>query len=99
MRVRPADLWRVARSGVTAGATLFLAFVAWELVKFLAQRYAARTPVLQPGAEPEDEASGAVPSTASRLRTLLPVMRIAMAVVIVVLTILIVLSELGVNIA
>lgn len=97
--VRPQDLWRVARSGVTAGATLFLAFVAWELVKFLAQRYAVRNPVLPPGGDPEDMAEGTVPSNVSRLRTLLPVMRVAMAVIIVVLTVLVVLSELGVNIA
>ena len=97
--VRPEDLWKVARSGVTAGATLFLAYVAWEIVKFLANRYAVRNPVVAPGGDPEDTEGAEVPSNVSRLRTLLPVMRVAMAVIIVVLTTLVVLSELGVNIA
>ncbi len=97
--VRPEHVWTFARGGLTAGATLFLAFVAWEIVKFLAQRYAVRNPVLQPGADPEEGEGEPTPSNVSRLRTLLPVMRVAMAVIIVVLTVLIVLSELGVNIA
>ncbi len=96
--VRPEDMWKAARSGITAGATLFLAYVAWEIVKFLANRYAVRNPVMTPGADPEDMANVA-PSNVSRLRTLLPVVRVAMAVIIVVLTVLVVLSELGVNIA
>ncbi|WP_178131138.1 mechanosensitive ion channel family protein [Reyranella sp. CPCC 100927] len=96
--VRPEDMWRVARSGITVGTILFLAYVAWETVQFLADRYAARNPVMAPGGDPEDM-ENAAPTNVSRLRTLLPVMRIAMAVVIVVLTTLVVLSELGVNIA
>jgi len=98
MLVRPEDMWKAARSGITAGATLFLAYVAWEIVKFLANRYALRNPIVAPGGDPEDTESIA-PSNVSRLRTLLPVMRVALAVIIVVLTTLVVLSELGVNIA
>jgi small-conductance mechanosensitive channel len=98
--VRPDRVWTLARSGLTAGATLFVAYVAWEIVKFLAQRYEVRNPVAAPGTDPEEsEDEEATPSNVSRLRTLLPVMRVAMAITIVVLTILIVLSELGVNIA
>jgi small-conductance mechanosensitive channel len=98
--VRPDRVWTLARGGLTAGATLFVAYVAWEIVKFLARRYEVRNPVAAPGADPEEGGDEEVtPSNVSRLRTLLPVMRVAMAITIVVLTILIVLSELGVNIA
>jgi small-conductance mechanosensitive channel len=97
--VEPGRIWALARSGLTAGATLFVAYVAWEIVKFLAHRYEIRNPVAAPGMDPEEGEGEPATSNVSRLRTLLPVMRVAMAVIIVVLTILVVLSELGVNIA
>ncbi len=97
--VPPDRVWTLARGGLTAGTTLFIAYVAWEIVKFLARRYEVRNPVAAPGSDPEEGDDEATPSNVSRLRTLLPVMRVAMAITIVVLTILIVLSELGVNIA
>ena len=97
--VEPGRVWPLARSGLTVGTTLFAAFVAWEVVKFLVRRHEVRHPVVAVGADPEDGEDEPAPSNVSRLRTLLPVMRVAMAITIIVLTILIVLSELGVNIA
>ncbi len=92
-----ADGWRaLTRASLTAACTLFLAFVAWEFVKFATFRYGARAPA-SPGIVQSEESQRVVGS-ASRLATLMPFMRIALAITIFVIAGLIVLSELGVNI-
>ncbi|MCP8940219.1 mechanosensitive ion channel [Alsobacter sp. SYSU M60028] len=89
-----ASQWReLTRASVRAGATLFVAYVAWELVKLVTGRYVARHQVGMPTDEDRAADSGA-----SRLATLMPLMRVALAVVIGVLAVLIVLSEMGVNV-
>jgi moderate conductance mechanosensitive channel len=92
-----ADGWRaLTRASLTAACTLFAAYVAWEFVKFATFRYGARPPPA-PGAAPaESDQRGA--GSASRLATLMPLMRIVLAITIFVIAGLIVLSELGVNI-
>lgn len=89
-----ASQWReLTRASVRAGATLFIAYVAWEIVRLVSERYVAQHPVggvIDEDAHPE--------AGATRLATLMPLMRIALAIVIVVLAVLIVLSEMGVNV-
>jgi small-conductance mechanosensitive channel len=88
--------WRaLTRASFTAGTTLFVAFVLWELVKFTSARYSAK--VTAPGAAPVDHDEG-MPTGATRLATLMPLLRLALAIVIGIVALLIVLSELGVNI-
>lgn len=86
-----AQGWRaLTRSSFATGVTLFLAFVAWELIDFLTRRNAPDAAAVTG----PDETMG----TGSRLATLLPLLRVVLAVTISVLALLIVLSELGVNI-
>ncbi|RXT44768.1 hypothetical protein B6S44_27365 [Bosea sp. Tri-44] len=87
-----AQGWKaLTRSSFATALTLFLAFVAWELVNFFTRRNA---PAAIGSAAGHDEAVGG----GSRLATLLPLLRVVLAVTISVLALLIVLSELGVNI-
>ncbi|MGH7093476.1 MAG: mechanosensitive ion channel family protein, partial [Stellaceae bacterium] len=83
------------RSTVSATGTLFIAFVAWELVRLAIDRHldgASAGPALPGG---DDEAG----APASRLQTILPLVRATFGVVIGVLAALIVLSRLGVDTA
>jgi small-conductance mechanosensitive channel len=85
------------RSAGAAIGTLFVAYVVWELVRLEIDRHlqdAVGGPAM-PGAGDDDEEL----SPASRLQTILPLLRAAFAVVITVLTALIVLSRLGVDTA
>jgi small-conductance mechanosensitive channel len=81
----------LTRSSLRAGATLFLAYVGFEFVRLATHRYVAPA-----GGATMDEDAGH--TAASRLATLMPLLRIALTVVIAVIALLIVLSELGVNI-
>ena len=81
----------LTRSSLRAGATLFLAYVGFEFVRLATHRYVAPA-----GSAAVDE--DASHTAASRLATLMPLLRIALTVVIAVIALLIVLSELGVNI-
>ena len=84
------------RSVGAAVGTLFVAFVAWELVRLAIDRnlHGAGGPAL-PGADSEDELG----APASRLQTILPLLRAAFGVLIGVVAALIVLSRLGVDTA
>ena len=79
---------RVLSSAISIAAVLVGALVVWELVSGAIERYLATTG--QDGNKVERSA---------RARTLLPLMRNALMVVLVVMVSLIVLSELGINIA
>jgi moderate conductance mechanosensitive channel len=79
----------------TAGGTLFAAFVMWELLKFFTDPYVSQ----KPGKASDGGGSGAVAApTASRLSTLVPLLRVAMGIVIGLVAVLIVLADFGVNI-
>lgn len=85
------------RSAVGALLTLFVAFILWELLRLAIDRHlqpVATGPKL-PGAADDDEEM----APASRLQTMLPMLRAALAVVIAVLAVLIVLSRLGIDTA
>ena len=79
----------------TAGATLFVAFVMWELLKFVTDPYVAQKP------RKASDGGGSGPAlspSASRLSTLVPLMRVALGIVIGLVAVLIVLADFGVNI-
>ena len=79
----------------TAGATLFAAFVIWELLKFVTDPYVAQ----KPRKASDGGGSGpAVSPSASRLSTLVPLLRVALGIVIGLVAVLIVLADFGVNI-
>ena len=90
--------WNVLRRGVTtAGIALYGGYVLWQIVRYQIDRYIALNPIASTFGEPDEDSKP--PTTGSRLRTLMPVFRATLAVTIFVLTLLIVLSELGVNTA
>jgi small-conductance mechanosensitive channel len=84
-------------STAAAIGTLFIAFVAWELVRLAIDRHLldVGTGPSLPGVGDSDVEA----SPASRLQTILPMVRAAFAVVIGILAALIVLSRLGVDTA
>lgn len=85
--------WRtLARSSLATAVTLFLAFVAWELVDF----FTRATPAAASDVAAAGDGGG---GSGSRLATMLPLLRVVLAITIGVLALLIVLSEMGVNIA
>jgi small conductance mechanosensitive channel len=79
---------RVVSSAISIAAVLSGALVVWELVSGAIERYLAAT-----------DLDGNAVQRSARIRTLLPLLRNALFVVLVVMVALIVLSELGVNIA
>ncbi len=89
------EMWRAARrSFITAGSVVLFGFVAWEALRHWIDHKvgAVRGPAM-PGEDDEQA------SPASRLTTLMPLFRVLIAVSILVLTVLVALSELGVNTA
>jgi moderate conductance mechanosensitive channel len=90
------DIGAVMRSTGAAVGTLFVAYVAWELVRLAIDRHLHTHPGPQvPGAASDDDLG----TPASRLETILPMLRAAFAVAITVIAVLIVLSRLGVDTA
>jgi small-conductance mechanosensitive channel len=88
-----ADRWHdLTRSSITAGAILFVAYVSWQLVNLLA------TPASAASVGTGEEDHENVATGASRLKTLMPLLRIALLIVIALVAGLLVLSEMGVNI-
>ncbi len=79
-----------------AAISAFAAYALWRFVKYRMDRYIADNPLPVAGfvADGDDDA----PSTASRLRTVMPVLRITVGIAIFILGGLLVLSELGINI-
>jgi small-conductance mechanosensitive channel len=93
----PAAAARALQSVIAAVATLFIGYIAWELMRLAIDRHLqpiATGPKL-PGADAEEEES----APASRLQTMLPMLRAALGTIIAILAILIVLSRLGVDTA
>ena len=88
--------WRsLTHSSIVAGSTLFVAFVAWETVEFIARRHAAPASAIGP----DGQARGEAEPEATRLATIMPVLRVTLLILIGLVALLVVLSELGVNIA
>jgi moderate conductance mechanosensitive channel len=84
-----ASAWnKLARASSTAGITLFAAFVLWELFNYGTEAYVARL----------GRQSAGDGSTTSRLDTLMPLLRVTIAIILGIIAILIALEDLGVNI-
>jgi moderate conductance mechanosensitive channel len=88
-----ATSWQAfARSSAVSGVILFIAYVSLELVRFFTRLHKAER---SPGMLSEEDQQG-VP--ASRLVTLMPLMRTTLVVFVVVIATLVLLSQNGVNI-
>ncbi|MFK8252903.1 mechanosensitive ion channel family protein [Ancylobacter terrae] len=84
----------VAAAALPAGAILFGAYCAWQAVEYFTGLY--RTPAAGvPGLQDPDDAAA---TTVSRVATLMPLLRVALIIAIVVMAGLTVLSQLGINI-
>jgi moderate conductance mechanosensitive channel len=81
-----ANAWdRLTSESRTAGITLFLAYVLWEAFKYGTETYLRRN---------ADDAA----STATRLGTLIPLLRVTVAIMLTVVALLIALENIGVNV-
>jgi len=92
----PAEWEPRERALRIAAISAFATYALWRIVKYRMDRYIADNPLPVAGfvADADDDA----PATASRLRTVMPVLRITAGIAILILGSLLVLSELGVNI-
>jgi small-conductance mechanosensitive channel len=86
---------QITRSSRTAGITLFLAFVIWELFKYATDPYMEHKTKSAAEAIAGGDAAG---PPASRLSTMMPLLRMAMVIVIGVIAVLVALQDFGVNI-
>ncbi len=95
LQLLPMARWEPIRhSLITASVTLFVGFVAWRYLDlWTEQRLRAASPGLAPGIDDDVAAE-----PASRLTTLLPLVRVSVGVGILVLVAFLALSQLGVNI-
>jgi len=92
-----AEEWAPHDRAAKVAALSALAFyVGWRLLKFRMDRYIADNPL--PSAGFDATADDDAPAAASRLRTLMPVLRVMAGVTILIVGGLLVLSELGINI-
>lgn len=87
---------RLTRLSRSAGLTLFAAFVLWELFKYATEAYAHRMAQRNLDEEDGSPAAGAI---AARFDTLMPMIRVTVAIIIAVIAALIALDDLGVNTA
>lgn|GEM_PF-223584 len=86
---------QLTSSSRTAGVTLFVAFVAWELFKYMTDPYMG--PKTKDAAQAiADGDANAAP--ASRLSTMMPLMRRTAAVLIILIAVMVALQDFGVNI-
>ncbi|MDP1749133.1 MAG: mechanosensitive ion channel, partial [Reyranella sp.] len=86
---------QITQSSRTAGITLFLAYVLWELFKYATDPYVER----KNKSAAEAIADGDAASTpASRISTMMPLLRAATAVLITIIAVMIALESFGVNI-
>ena len=79
-----------------AAITTLAAYTLWRMVKYRMDRYIADNPL--PAAGFDSQAEEDQPAAASRLRTIMPVLRMAAGIAFLILSTLLVLSELGINI-
>jgi len=93
----PAAAAQATHSAAVAVITLFVAYLAWELVRLAIDRNLQDVPggPKLPGTADDDEES----TPASRLQTLLPMLRAFVGVAVGVVAVLIVLSRLGIDTA
>ena len=85
----------LTRSSRTAAITLFIAFVAWELFKYATEPYMERKSKSAAEAIADGDAAA---GPASRISTMMPLLRRAMAVLIILIAVMIALGDFGVDI-
>ena len=86
---------QITRSSRTAGFTLFAAYVLWELFKYATDPYMARK--TKNAAEAIADGDATAPP-ASRISTMMPLLRATGAVLITIVAVMIALESFGVNI-
>ena len=91
--VKAEDWETTLSSWSTVGLIIITAFFAWEAVSFISARYSTN----EPSGHGDNEDSTIATARTTRLQTLLPPFRIVMAVIIIITTVLMVLSSLGIN--
>jgi small-conductance mechanosensitive channel len=85
-----------ARAFRVAAISAFVVYAIWRFVKYRMDRYIADNPLPSAGFDPDADEDA--PAAASRLRTVMPVVRVTVGITILILGMLLVLSQLGVNI-
>ena len=85
----------LTHSSSTAAVTLFIAFVVWELFKYATDPYMARKSK-DPAAAIADGDAAAGP--ASRISTMMPLLRRAAAVLIILIAVMVALGDFGIDI-
>jgi moderate conductance mechanosensitive channel len=90
--ITPAEWPKVRATWTETALVIFVAFVLWEMVKFFTDPHVGTV-----HGDADDEGDP-IDSSASRFATLVPVLRISLAIMIITITTLVVLSGLGVNI-
>ncbi len=93
--VNSSEWEQLTASSRTAGVTLFVAYVAWELFKYMTEPYM--------GTKTKDAAQAIVDgdanaAPASRLSTMMPLMRRTAAVLIILVAVMVALQDFGINI-
>lgn len=92
----PEEFSSIRRGNAVTALTIFVAYAIWKTASFMIDRVMATAPVpVRPG---DDEVVQPQAGAAARMHTVLPLLRATLAVVIVTLLVLLVLSQLGVNI-
>jgi small-conductance mechanosensitive channel len=83
-----------------AALSTFVIYLLWRALKYRMDRYIADNPLPSAGfgGSSADNADEGAPTSASRLRTIMPVLRMTAGVAVLILGSLLVLSELGVNV-
>ncbi|WP_431322916.1 mechanosensitive ion channel family protein [Rhizobium sp. YTU87027] len=89
------DSWKNAL--VRAGVVALGAYITWEVIKYIIGRYMDTATL--PAQTADANISASERSRASRIRTLMPVARVSLSVLMIVVTALMILSELGINTA
>ncbi len=95
--VMTPEQWAPHQNAIKVAAiSAFCAFALWRFLKYRMDRYIADNPL--PAAGFDSQAEEDQPAAASRLRTIMPVLRMMAGIAILILGTLLVLSQLGVNI-
>src|SRR5579883_1077243 len=92
----PQDWAPHARAIRLAALSTLAVYLLWRFLKYRMDRYIADNPLPSAGFDPDADEDA--PTAASRLRTIMPVLRVTIGASILILGGLLILSELGVNI-
>lgn len=88
----------LASAALPAGTILLGAYCAWQGVEYFTGRYAIKAGTGLPGHQDGDDANALQPATASRMSTLMPLLRVTLTLAIIIMASLTVMSQLGIDI-